>query len=42
MEGQGDTSMSRALLLSVMGYLMGSIPTSYLAGRWLKGIDLRR
>ncbi len=34
--------MSRALLLTAMGYLMGSIPTSYLAGRWLKGIDLRR
>lgn len=32
----------RALLATVMGYLVGSIPTSYLAGRWLKGIDLRR
>lgn len=32
----------RALLLIAMGYLMGSIPTSYLAGHWLKGIDLRR
>ncbi|GAB4407662.1 MAG: glycerol-3-phosphate 1-O-acyltransferase PlsY [Anaerolineales bacterium] len=34
--------MSGTLLLIAMGYLMGSIPTSYLAGRWLKGIDLRR
>lgn len=30
------------ILLITMGYLIGSIPTSYLAGRWLKGIDLRR
>ena len=25
----------------VLGYLLGSIPTGWLAGRWLKGIDLR-
>ena len=25
----------------VLGYLLGSIPSSWLAGRWLKGIDLR-
>ena len=24
------------------GYLVGSIPTAYLMGRWVKGIDLRR
>ena len=24
------------------GYLVGSIPTAYLAGRWVKGIDLRQ
>jgi len=24
------------------GYLVGSIPTAYLTGRWVKGIDLRR
>ena len=24
------------------GYLVGSIPTAYLVGRWVKGIDLRR
>lgn len=25
----------------IFGYLMGSISSAYLAGRWLKGIDLR-
>jgi glycerol-3-phosphate acyltransferase PlsY len=25
----------------IAGYLLGSTPTAYLAGRWLKGIDLR-
>jgi glycerol-3-phosphate acyltransferase PlsY len=29
-------------LMILMGYLLGSIPTAYMAGRWLKGIDLRR
>lgn len=24
------------------GYLVGSIPTAYLTGRWVKGIDIRR
>jgi glycerol-3-phosphate acyltransferase PlsY len=28
-------------LLVIAAYLMGSIPSAYLAGRWLKGIDLR-
>jgi glycerol-3-phosphate acyltransferase PlsY len=32
----------QAVFLIVAGYLLGSIPTSYLAGRWLKGRDLRR
>ena len=31
-----------AILLTVTGYILGSIPTAYLAGRWVKGIDLRR
>lgn len=31
-----------ALALIALGYLLGSIPTAYLAGRWLKGVDLRR
>ena len=30
-----------ALLLLAIGYLLGSIPSGYLAGRWCKGIDLR-
>jgi glycerol-3-phosphate acyltransferase PlsY len=25
----------------IFGYLFGSIPSGYLAGKWLKGIDLR-
>ncbi len=32
----------KSLLLIVCGYLLGSVPSAYLAGRWLKGIDLRR
>jgi glycerol-3-phosphate acyltransferase PlsY len=31
-----------SLLAILLGYLLGSIPSAYLAGRWLKGIDLRR
>lgn len=31
-----------ASLLVVAAYLLGSIPTAYLASRWLKGLDLRR
>ncbi len=30
-----------SLLLLAIGYLLGSTPSGYLAGRWLKGIDLR-
>ena len=29
-------------LLIVSGYLLGSIPTAYLVGRWIKDLDLRR
>lgn len=32
----------QAVLLIAASYVLGSIPTAYLAGRWLKGIDLRR
>jgi glycerol-3-phosphate acyltransferase PlsY len=32
----------QALLLIAGGYLLGSIPTAYLVGRWLKGKDLRQ
>ncbi len=31
-----------ALPLLLAGYLLGSLPSGYLAGRWLKGIDIRR
>jgi len=34
--------VTAAILLIVAGYLLGSIPTAYLASRWLKGLDLRR
>ncbi len=30
-----------AILVVLLGYLLGSISSAYLAGRWLKGIDLR-
>jgi glycerol-3-phosphate acyltransferase PlsY len=30
------------LPLLLAGYLLGSIPSGYLAGRWLAGIDIRR
>ncbi|MEX1323190.1 MAG: glycerol-3-phosphate 1-O-acyltransferase PlsY [Synechococcaceae cyanobacterium] len=29
-------------LLLLAGYLLGSIPAGYLAGRWLKGLDIRQ
>jgi glycerol-3-phosphate acyltransferase PlsY len=31
----------QSALLIVAGYLLGSIPSAYLAGRWIKGLDLR-
>ena len=31
-----------SLLLLALGYLLGSMPNGYLAGLWLKGIDLRQ
>jgi len=31
----------QSALLIAAAYLLGSIPTAYLAGRWLKGIDIR-
>jgi glycerol-3-phosphate acyltransferase PlsY len=30
-----------SVLLILTGYLLGSIPTAYLAGKWLKRLDLR-
>jgi glycerol-3-phosphate acyltransferase PlsY len=34
-------SLLSSLLLALIAYLLGSIPTGYLAGRYLKGIDIR-
>lgn len=28
--------------IALLAYLLGSLPTGYLAGRWLKGIDIRQ
>ena len=33
--------MGLFLLILLLGYLLGSTPSGYLAGRWCKGIDLR-
>lgn len=30
------------LLVVIVAYLIGAIPTGYLVGRWLRGIDIRR
>jgi glycerol-3-phosphate acyltransferase PlsY len=30
------------ILLIIGGYLMGAIPTSYLAARWMRGVDIRQ
>ena len=35
-----QTALTSLLLLAI-GYLLGAIPSGYIAGRWLKGIDLR-
>ena len=35
-------SLSLSFLLVFLAYLFGSIPTGYLAGKWLKGIDIRQ
>lgn len=32
----------KSALLLIAGYLLGSIPTAYLVGRWTRGLDLRR
>lgn len=34
--------IAKSALTGVAGYLLGSIPSAYIAGRWIKGIDLRR
>lgn len=35
-------TLGLTLLLLLAGYLLGSIPSGYLAGRWLRGLDIRR
>ncbi len=34
--------MNSVLFYLVLAYFMGSLPTAYLAGKWLKGIDIRQ
>jgi glycerol-3-phosphate acyltransferase PlsY len=41
-DGSLELRIIESVLLVVAGYLLGSIPTAYLAGKWLKGRDLRR
>ncbi len=36
-----NLSLIIATILILIAYLLGSIPTGYLAGRWLKNIDIR-
>jgi glycerol-3-phosphate acyltransferase PlsY len=36
------TRVIQGALVVVAGYLVGSIPTAYVVGRWLRRIDLRR
>jgi acyl phosphate:glycerol-3-phosphate acyltransferase len=36
-----NLSVAIAVLCIVAAYFLGSIPTGYLAGKWLKGIDIR-
>jgi glycerol-3-phosphate acyltransferase PlsY len=31
-----------AALQALLAYLLGAIPTAYIAGRWLRGIDIRQ
>lgn len=33
--------MTRLIILFMLTYFIGAIPTSYLLGKWLKGIDIR-
>jgi glycerol-3-phosphate acyltransferase PlsY len=35
------TTFLTTLLALVAGYLLGSIPSGYLAGQWLQGVDIR-
>ena len=35
------TPLLTTLLALAAGYLLGSIPSGYLAGRWIQGVDIR-
>ncbi len=35
-------NLIQPILIILLGYLLGSIPSGYLAGKWLAGIDLRQ
>lgn len=37
-----STSVITGVFIVIIGYLIGSIPSAYLAGKWVKGIDLRQ
>jgi glycerol-3-phosphate acyltransferase PlsY len=37
-----DQNIVASVLLVITGYLLGSIPSAYLVGKWLRGRDLRR
>ncbi|MFW5992171.1 MAG: glycerol-3-phosphate acyltransferase, partial [Halanaerobiaceae bacterium] len=32
----------RTILLLVVSYLLGSIPTGYIVTTWIKGVDVRK
>lgn len=34
--------LHKAIPLCIGAYLLGSVPSAYLAGRWLRGIDIRQ
>jgi len=34
--------VTKLVLLVIVSYLLGSVPVTYLAGKWARGIDLRR
>jgi len=33
---------ARFIIFPLIGYLLGSVPTGYLYGKWLRGIDIRK
>ena len=36
-----NVAMPVAIPLAVVAYLIGGVPTAYLLGRWLRGVDIR-